>query len=150
MSKVQPTQRQKRILERQMEADRELMEGAVDYLVFRPEIEGEFEIDELLAGDAGMFSFRPSEPMPGGKWVAVVDIGRSLMGHSEASSYRVRVPCPPPLGGPVREYIRERILEMLAGSLAGSQTDISCMSLTEEGVQETKIRFKGKPCGFGH
>lgn len=149
MTQIQPTQRQRKIIERQMETDRELMEDAVDCLVFRPAIDGEFEIDEMLAGDKGMFSFKPEQPMPGGDWVAVVDVGRLCMGSPVASGFRVRIPCPPPLGGPIRQYIRAGILQALKDSFVDSGTDLRCMTLAEEGVEETRINVKRRPNGFG-
>lgn len=149
MTEFQFTEKQKKIYDYQMKLDREMMEDAIDCIVFRPAIEGEFELDEVIAGNQGIFSFKPERQMPGGDWVAVVDVGRLCMNEKEASGLRLRVPCPPPLTGEIREMIRDRILHAIKASVGDPRKTWHTTVPTKDGFKDIKMKVRKRSHGFG-
>lgn len=112
------TGEQAEVFDHQMDTDRELMEATDDCIAFRPTIEGEFSEYIVAGGRPPQIVLTEGGPdgaflydVPGGQWTAVVDLGRAFLGYTEASGMRMRLLCPPPIDGGIREAIREAALE---------------------------------------
>jgi hypothetical protein len=116
----------------QSELDCELLKSMDNTVAFRPQIDGEFDVERSLG--CARSRIVADRQIPGGDWVCVVDVLRALKRATKYSGFRVRVPCPPPVTPAVRNEIAEIAIAMV------------CRDIKK--LQSFNARSKSKKKGF--
>lgn len=101
---------QAEVFDNQMDADKALMEATDDCVVFRPEIEGEWNEMIMLGGRPQALLVCDSVThelidKPYG-WTCVIDVQRAVEGTCAPSGMRTRLQCPEPTSD-IRESLRQ-------------------------------------------